>query len=521
LQTQVLIIGGGATGTGLARDLALRGIKCILVEKQDLNAGASGANHGLLHSGARYVAGDSPSAAQCRLENELLKKLAPQCIENTGGLYIAVEGDDETYSAAFPDLCSAAGIPAIPLTPDEAREREPLLTERITAAYEVEDASIDPFRLSLSNMHHATCLGSVLLRHCEVTDFEIDNGFILAVRLRDTSNGQEILVEAEQFVNAAGAWAGVIAALAGASIPILYSKGTLLVTGHRLCHRVLNRLRPPSDGDIVMPGGTVSILGTTSIRIETLDDVSPTVNEVDLIVKEIRALLPCIEEIRFIRAFSGVRPLISQAGKSDDRSVSRGFSLLDHLSDGLKNFTTITGGKLTTYRLMAEKAADLVSSRLGNTNPCLTAHEKLPDPAVCHWTEPASSPKKWFGNGKQQTVMLCECEMVPASTVDLIADCLQENREKVNLKALSLRTRIGKGPCQGTFCGAQVTAYLYDLGLYHSNLGLDDLGKFLIERWKGIRPILLDMPLAQAELQEAVYCGFFCLELLDPEDLEV
>jgi glycerol-3-phosphate dehydrogenase len=354
-----------------------------------------------------------------------------------------------------------------------------------------------------------------------VTGFEIDNGLILTARLRDASNGREILVEAEQFVNATGAWAGITAAMAGASIPIIYSKGTLLVTGHRLCQRALNRLRPPSDGDIVMPAGTVSILGTTSIRIETLDEAAPTVNEVDLIVEETRALLPRVEETRFVRAFTGVRPLIPQAGKSDDRSVSRGFGLLDHVSDGLKNFATIAGGKLTTYRLMAETAADLVSSRLGNTSPCLTAREQLPDPAVCRWTEPASSPRKWFENKSPQSVMLCECEMVPASTVDHIADCLQEKGEKVDLKSLSLRSRIGKGPCQGTFCGVQVTAYLYERGFYDSNRGMKDLGKFLTERWKGIRPILLDMPLAQAELQEALYCGFFCLELLDHEDIDV
>lgn len=520
MRTEVLIIGGGATGTGLARDLALRGIQCILVEKQDLNAGASGANHGLLHSGARYVASDPQSAAHCIAENNLLKKLASHCIESTGGLFVSVDGDDEKYAAAFPGLCAEAGISARPLTPREARNREPLLTDRITAAYEVEDASIDPFHLSLANIHHAISLGAVVLRHHEVTAFEIDDGVILAARLRNTSNGKEMLVEAEQFANASGAWAGGIAALAGASIPILYSKGTLLVTAHRLCHNVINRLRPPSDADIVMPGGTVSILGTTSIRIKTLDEISPTVNEVDLIVKETKALLPCVEETRFIRAFTGVRPLISQAGKSDDRSVSRGFGLLDHLSDGLKNFATIAGGKLTTYRLMAEKAADLIASRLGNTNPCLTAQEHLPNPVVCRWTEPASSPRNWFGNGKRESVMLCECEMVPASTVDILADCLQQNGEAVNLKALSLRSRIGKGPCQGTFCGVQVTAHLYDRGLYDSNSGLKHLKKFLIERWKGIRPLLLDMPLAQAELQEALYCGFFCLEFLDREAME-
>ena len=94
----MLIIGGGATGTGVARDLTLRGVQCILVEKKDINAGASGANHGLLHSGARYVSNDIESAQECRDENRLLKQLAPDCVEDTGGLFVAVEGDDELHA---------------------------------------------------------------------------------------------------------------------------------------------------------------------------------------------------------------------------------------------------------------------------------------------------------------------------------------------------------------------------------------------------------------------------------------
>ena len=93
LKTQVLIIGGGVTGAGLARDLALRGIACILVEQQDFNAGASGGNHGLLHSGARYVSSDPDTACECHTESRRLQRLAPQCIEETGGLFVAGGGD--------------------------------------------------------------------------------------------------------------------------------------------------------------------------------------------------------------------------------------------------------------------------------------------------------------------------------------------------------------------------------------------------------------------------------------------
>ena len=114
LKTQVLIIGGGITGTAIARDLALRGVHSILIDRSHINAGASGANHGVLHSGARYVASDPESSRECKEENELLKKMAPHCIENTGGLYVAVREDDEKYLADFPHLCAKCGVPVRP-----------------------------------------------------------------------------------------------------------------------------------------------------------------------------------------------------------------------------------------------------------------------------------------------------------------------------------------------------------------------------------------------------------------------
>ncbi len=109
LETEVLIIGGGVTGTGIMRDLALRGIRSILIDKRDLCAGASGGNHGLLHSGGRYVSTDLEAAIECRQEGALLKRLAPQCIEATSGLFVAVKGDDPAFADNFPNLCAQAG----------------------------------------------------------------------------------------------------------------------------------------------------------------------------------------------------------------------------------------------------------------------------------------------------------------------------------------------------------------------------------------------------------------------------
>jgi len=275
IETQVLVIGGGATGTGIARDLALRGVTCVVAERRDLNAGASGANHGLLHSGARYVSGDLTIAAECRREAELIKQLAPHCIEDTGGLFVAVEGDDETYIADFPDLCAKAGIPVATVPVVDALEMEPRLSPKLIAAYRVADATIDPFRLSLENMSQAQQSGSVLLRNTPVVAFRKKRGRIHETVLQRQHNREKIVVRADQVVNASGAWAGQVAALAGAAIDMVYAKGSLLILDDRISQRVINRLRPSSNADILVPGGTVSILGTTSVAIENLDDVRP------------------------------------------------------------------------------------------------------------------------------------------------------------------------------------------------------------------------------------------------------
>ena len=130
IQTQVLIIGGGVTGTALARDLALRGVDCILVEKDDINAGASGRNHGLLHSGASYVAGDREAAMECQSEGSILKRIAPQAIQDTSGYFVAVQGDDERYVADFPLHCERAGIQTSAVDVATARALEAVVSAR-------------------------------------------------------------------------------------------------------------------------------------------------------------------------------------------------------------------------------------------------------------------------------------------------------------------------------------------------------------------------------------------------------
>jgi glycerol-3-phosphate dehydrogenase len=517
METQVLIIGGGATGTGLARDLALRGIDCIIVERHDLTAGASGANHGLLHSGARYAVVDPSSARECRDESNILKTLACHCIEDTGGLVVAMPEDDENYIANFQPSCEALGIPAKPLTPRDAIGMEPDLSEQIIAAYQVEDASINPFKLCVDNAAHAESLGARLLIHTEVVSFDRTKNRIEAVRLRRLPSGEELTVHAEQVVNTSGAWVNQVAGLAGVNAGAVLSKGTLLVTQTRLTEYVINRLRPPGDGDIIVPGGTVSLIGTTSQRIAHPRDATITFPEVDLIVSEAGKMVPLVSTSRFIRAFSGIRSLSGGGSAAEDRSLSREFTLLDHERDGLENFISLFGGKLTIFRLMAEKGADLVCEKLGISSPCRTREEPLPSSDTGKWIEPREERPRWIRSHSDSDTLICECEMVPLSVVDRLADELAAHDRNVDINAIALRSRVGKGSCQGAFCAFRICGHLYDRGIYQEREGIDELKDFLNRRWFGLRPVLWGRQIVQEELQEAIHCALFNLDL-DPLD---
>jgi glycerol-3-phosphate dehydrogenase len=230
-------------------------------------------------------------------------------------------------------------------------------------------------------------------------------------------------------------------------------------------------------------------------------------------VGEAVKMIPALEAARYIRAYAGVRPLVGSKTSSDDRDVSRGFALIDHAEDGLENFATISGGKLTTYRLMAEKTADLVCSRLGVSKPCLTRTEPLPETQPARWTQPGLAPKLWMEQHDPQDILLCECEMVPKSAVDALVDSIREQDGQPDLKAIALRSRIGKGACQGTFCGIRVTSYLFDQGELQPEQSLTSLKEFLAKRWHGQYPTLWDKQLVQSELLEALHCGLFGLEL--------
>ncbi len=518
----VIIVGGGITGAGTARDCAMRGLKVLLIERHDIATGATGRNHGLLHSGARYAVTDKESASECIEENMILKRIASHCVDQTDGLFITLPEDDLGYQETFVKSCLDAGIQAEIIDPKEAIRLEPSVNPDIIGAVRVPDGSVDPFRLCAANMLDAKIHGADVLLYTEVTDILKDGSTVVGVRTYNHQTHQSQDYYGKVTVNASGIWGQTIASMAGATVGMFPAKGALLIFAHRVNNMVINRCRKPSNADILVPGDTVCIIGTTSTRIplEDCDNVRVTPDEVNLLIEEGAKLAPSLSTTRILRAYAGVRPLVSADNDPTGRNISRGIVCLDHESrDGIGGFITITGGKLMTYRLMGEMATDVVCAKLGVDEKCRTADEPLPgsegrsfkDVAEKIWENPTTAQKAATGRAgglagdislkdNNSGSLICECEEVSVGEINQAVDRMDVN----NLVDLRRRTRLGMGTCQGGLCGCRAAGMLAKAHGCTSRARAD-LKDFLVERWKGMYPIGWGDTLREAEYTQWVY----------------
>lgn len=520
----VIIIGGGATGAGIARDCSLRGIKALLLERSDISTGATGRNHGLLHSGARYAVTDHESAEECIKENMILRKIAAHCVEETDGLFISLPEDDLAYQSLFVESCRKAGIRADIIDPAEARLIEPAVNPALTGAVRVPDGAVDPFRLTSSNIIDAKAHGAEIRTYVEVTELIREQDRIIGVKAYDYRMRCEQTFYAQIVINAGGIWGHGIAAKVGITINMLPAKGALLIFGHRVNNHVLNRCRKPADADILVPGDTISLIGTTSSKVpfDQIDNMIVTPEEVDLLLREGEKLSPRLAYTRILRAYAGVRPLVASDDDPSGRTVSRGIVLLDHAKrDGMEGFITITGGKLMTYRLMAEWATDLACTKLGIDAKCQTATTPLPGSTESKKetdrktrNRPIAQRRSMIARhgdmatlidsrGSDKSSLVCECEEVSTGEVEYAL----ENLAVTNLVDLRRRTRVGMGTCQGELCACRAAGIMGKKSPVCAKKAKADLASFLNERWKGMQPIAWGDTLRESEYTTWVYEG--------------
>jgi glycerol-3-phosphate dehydrogenase len=372
-QFDVLVVGGGITGAGIARDASLRGLRVALVERRDFAVGTSSRSSKLIHGGVRYLQqGDVGLVMEAANERRVLRSLAPHLARPTP-LIVPVHGR-AGYAKLSAGLWTFDRMARVSkdernqmLSREETVQREPLLREdHLYGAGMYYEYLTDDARLVIENIKSAASLGAVVATYAEVSGFVKDGGRLDAAMVRDVVSDAQFPVRAKVIVNAAGPWVDTVRLLqADCERPRLHlTKGIhVVLRRERLdVSRIVIMDAPDHRPVFVVPRGTVVYLGTTDTDYAgRYDDPPITVDDVTYLLEAANATFAIdplgLDDV--VGAWAGLRPLLHQDGKKP-AEISR----KDEIMIGPTGLISIAGGKLTTYRKMAERVIDLVADQL-------------------------------------------------------------------------------------------------------------------------------------------------------------
>ena len=399
----LVVIGGGITGAGVALDAASRGYSVALVEREDFASGTSSRSSKLVHGGLRYLQNfDLGLVREALLERSILVKLAPHLVRPLPLLVSSFEGKRpdrmlgmglNMYDRMARELKRPGkrGRPALMgeedwspekhriIDGDEVKELLPALAPRDpTSAYLFYDCQTDDVRLVLTVLGEAERFGAVCANRCRVDELMLDEGRASGVRCTDLLGGEEFEIRAENVVNATGVWADQIRPDElhdEAELPkIRPSRGTHVTFAREDLPLNVAAIVPAGGGRSIfaLPWLGRSLIGTTDNDYEgELDHIPPNEEDIEYLLDAVNKYFETsLSREQITGAYAGVRPLISTGDPKKSVDISRKAELYE-TSSGL---VTITGGKLTTWRRMAKMAVDRVVEREGREAPCRT-HE--------------------------------------------------------------------------------------------------------------------------------------------------
>jgi len=524
----VVVVGAGVNGTGIARDLAMRGLKVCLVEKSDFASGASGANSGMIHGGLRYLIYDIDTAKHSCLDSGYIQKIVPFLLFRLPFIMPITSRARlpfyETYLEVYDKYAVLKnGMPHTTLSQKEIKELVPNISDKVKYAVTFDEFGIDPQRLCFLNGASAAAYGAEVRLHTEVVDFLKDSGGnIIGVRVRDKSGRQDL--RSRIVMQATGPWIMKTSSKAGVEVKIRPAKGTHITFDRRLLNFSLTLDMIDGRNGFIMPHENSTILGTTDDDYYgDPDDVNATEDEIEYLIQGAEHYLPDIRKARMIRTWVGIRPTLFAYGKDEDK-LSRDHKVFDHEKiEGVKGIVSIAGGKLASYRLMSEEAADLICRKLGVDAKCQTHLIALPggerqvsekELAAKYGVAQYAAHRLVFRHGARseqileltrerpelkETVCLCD----PVLACELVYAIRNEYAETLN--DLRNRTRFGTGMCQGTRCAAKAAAIMAkELDLSAKEAG-ESLLSFMERRWKGNRTVLQGRTLEEEELNQASY----------------
>ena len=515
----VVVIGGGVTGAGVARDLARRGASVLLLEKDDYGGGTSGASSWMIHGGPRYLEFDWRTTRLSCEDAGKIVRIARHMVHRVVFLLPVLAGDRhnleqletamEVYDRFQPLKLSN---PHLRLTADEARRLEPGLSDQLLGALTMEEWGLDPHRLVWANVQDAIENGARASNHSRVVDLVRDGRQVLGVRYRGP-DGTLHEARARVTVNATGPWSGELGRLAGVPIELRPAKGIHIVYDRRLSNFAISADAVDGRGLLMVPHGNFTLAGTTDDDFYgDPDDLEVLPDEVDYILQAFDRVFPSLRNHRAIRATAGVRPTIFRWRSYED-DLSRRYEIVDH-SDA-PGLVSALGGKLSMYRLMAEETADLVCRKLGIEGPSTTGTAPLPGSEVA--AEPPAELAARYGisalaAARLQTRqgcraprvfdreggrgLVCRCEPITVAELRHVA-----RQEQVRTLGDAFR-RVGlaAGPCSGALCVERAAQVVGDELGWSLGQCRQSAAEFRAELWLGRAPVLDRWGWAEQEL---------------------
>ncbi len=389
MRSEAIVLGAGSSGIFTAIALARRGIAVTLADRGPAGSGTSGSFHGLLHSGARYAVTDPEAAGECWSESRKLIEMAPHCIERTGGLFVALGGSDEAYGSELGKALKRCAIPFSENGAEETRALEPALSSSVGYSLSVDDNVLKGRLFLLSALTTAIQMGVRFMPFMELTGAVREGGSIASLRFSGREGRKGMEIRCRLVINCTGPWTGETSRLLGSAADVMPAAGVMAVCERRLLLRVVNRMRKPSDGDILVPYGAKTIAGTTAALVEDISSFNISGDDLDMLMDEAAMMVPGIRAAGFSRAYASFRPLIRGAG-AGGRDATRDFRI--EADKDTDNLLTVTGGKMTTSRLVGENAAEKAASILGSArrgeeirqlaNPLVGLKQGSGDPSI-------------------------------------------------------------------------------------------------------------------------------------------
>ncbi len=486
----VAIIGGGVNGTGVARDLSLRGLKVVLFERNDLAFGASGNSSGMIHGGVRYLSTNPKVTRESCQDSGFIQQIAPHLLFRIPFLMPIPAGAKgrimmdlvDAYLRAYDDYQPLKrGKPHTRLDAADMARLEPGLVGAMSGGFSFDEWGIDGVRLCVLNALDARERGAVVHVHTTVESIsklreEEGAPIRYLVRARDRITSRAVNIRASAVVNASGAWGPITATLGKlptTKVRIRPGKGIHVTYDRRLSNYAI--LSEAIDGRQIFlePWQNLSVIGTTDDDFfGDLDDVVATSEEVRYLVQGIARVFPSIREARAIGTYAGVRPTLYEYGPNED-ALSREHAVVDHATDGAPGVYSMIGGKLASYRLFAQEMSDRIAQDLAPSTKCTThtkplpGGDRVPDAlaiAEQHELTPIAARRLVYRHGSRSIRILqriakrprerdvvCACEPVLEAEVrHAIKDEMARTVDDV-----ARRTRLGLGACGGMRCAAR------------------------------------------------------------------